>query len=51
MMCRCTGFHADQTRRQAGKEPNDLAAPQSFDYDHCARLIDAMDLENVLGQI
>ena len=42
VMRRRAGFHADQTRRQAGKERNDLATSQAFDYDRCARLIDAM---------
>ena len=51
VMRRRAGFHADQTRRQAGKERNDLATSQAFDYDRCARLIDAMDLKNVLGQV
>src|SRR5450759_4759787 len=50
-MCRRTGFHADQTPRQARKEPNDLAASQALNYDRCACLINAVDLENVLGQV
>src|SRR6478735_9878613 len=51
MMRRCAGFQSDEARRDLRKESEDLAAPQSLAHYYAARLIDRMNLENVLCQI
>ncbi len=51
VMRRRTGLHADQTRPQAGKEPEHLTAPKPSTHHHAVNLIDAVDLKDVLGQI
>ena len=50
-MCRCTGLHANQTRRQAGKKSQDLTAPEPLARHRLVRCIDAVNLKNALGQI
>jgi hypothetical protein len=50
-MCRRTGLHADQTRRQAGKEGEDLTTPKPFAQHDSICFIDAVHLKDVLGQI
>src|SRR6516164_9300209 len=51
MMSGSAGFHADQARRNFAKEVDDLLAPQLTADDHLARIVHAVDLEHVLGEI
>src|SRR5262245_43850284 len=44
-------LHADQTARQLGEEPQHLPAPQLLPHNNIPQLIDAVDLEHVLGEI
>jgi hypothetical protein len=48
-MRRCTGFHANQTGRQASKKRQHLTAPQPLAGHLPACLIDAVNLKNALG--
>ena len=48
MVRRRAGFEADQARRNPGKEREDLAASQPLAHHHAARLVDRMNLEDVL---
>jgi transposase len=45
------GFHADQTGWQRGEVGDDLGAPEAALHDGVARLVYAMHLEDVLGQV
>jgi hypothetical protein len=51
MMRRRAGFHSDQARCQSGKERDDLGTAQPPAQDDLALIIDAVDLEHVLGEI
>src|ERR1700722_8202461 len=51
MVCRRAGFQPNQAGRNPGKEREDLASPQPFTHHHIARLVDRMNLENVLCEI
>src|SRR3978361_2212601 len=46
-----TGFHADEARRNPGKEREDLAASQPLAHHYAACLVDSMKLGDVLCQI
>jgi hypothetical protein len=50
-MGRGAGLHADQAGRQTGKEGDHLAAAETSPEDDVAYRIDAMHLEDMLGQI
>ena len=50
-MGRCTGFHADEARREFGEKGQYLRPPQWLVEDHLVIGIDAMHLEHVLGNI
>jgi hypothetical protein len=45
------GFHADQTGWQRGEVGDDLSTPEAPLHDDVARLVHAMDLEDLLGQV
>jgi hypothetical protein len=47
----CTGRHANQTSRQAGTKRQHLTAPQPLARYLPARFMNAVDLNNALGQI
>jgi hypothetical protein len=47
--CRAS-FHADQTWWEAGKKTNNFTAPQPFNHNSGACLIDAMDLKMFLAR-
>jgi Tfp pilus assembly protein PilN len=49
-MRRCTGFDIDQTRRQLMKD-KDIATLQLLTDDHLANRINAVNLENRLGNV
>jgi hypothetical protein len=48
---RCTGLHANQTRRQASKKHQHLTPLQPLARYLQTRFIDAVNLKNALGQI
>lgn len=48
---RGAGFHANQTRRQLGKELQNLGPAELATDDRLTLRIDGMDLKHVLGQI
>ncbi len=50
-MARAAGFHTDQTGLQPLEEGQHLTPAQRLADNHLARLIYAVYLENVLGQI
>jgi hypothetical protein len=51
MMRRATGFHADQAGRNLAEELEHLFAAQLSVDDDLAIAINAMDLEDILGEI
>ena len=51
MMSSSAGFHTDQARRILAKKFNDLLAPQLTADDDLARIVHAVNLEHVLGEI
>ena len=50
-VCGGAGFHADQTGWQRGKVGDDLSAPEAALHDGVARLVHAVDLEDMLGEV
>ena len=51
MVCRRAGFQPNQAGRNPSKEREDLASSQPLTHHHIARLVDRMNLENVLCEI
>jgi hypothetical protein len=51
MMARAAGLNADKTGRKLAEERYHLATTQCPSDNNSARLINAMDLKNVLGEI
>jgi hypothetical protein len=50
-MSSSAGFHADQARRNLAKKFNDLPASQLSADDDVTRIVHAVDLEHILGEI
>ncbi len=51
VVARAAGLHADQTGLELAEERHHLAPAQRPADDNLSRLIDSVDLKNVLGQI
>ena len=51
VVCRSTGFHTNQAGRKGPEELQHLGAPQLPPDRNLARVIDAVDLEDALGEI
>jgi hypothetical protein len=51
MVRRGAGFDTDQTRRQLLKERQDIATPQLPANNHLSASVNAVNLENRLGDI
>lgn len=51
MVGAAASFHADKARRQVDEEGCHLVAPQLLLQDRFAVLVDAVDLEHILGQV